>query len=94
MINTKSGLPIVSADTINTISDTLNHNFKTNHEFILNYGDKYLKKVNPMVHHFITKWFADIDDEETWVNAVMGALLLYKLLENQAEVDELEESFG
>jgi hypothetical protein len=91
-MSVKTQLPIVSVDTYNTLMDTLHHRFKTNIDFIQDY-EKHLIKVNPVLHEFITRWVRDANENE-WPNIAFGMMLVYKILENQVEVDDLNNNYG
>jgi hypothetical protein len=83
----KDLLPFVSNEVGFSVAESLEDEYNTK-----TWKKEYLhiKKVNPAVAEFISKWSSLSADRLH--SAIMG-ILVYKLLENQAECDKMEKEF-
>jgi hypothetical protein len=85
-------LPRLSRAVHETFAETIDRNYSSDVEFISR-NLKNIQKKNPNLFHMITNWTSDLKGNR-FVHTIMGMLIIYKLLENQAEVDELEGKRG
>ncbi len=49
-----------------------------------------IKKSNPVIHEFIVKWTKLVKNKNMRLYCAFCGILVYKLLESQAECDEME----
>ena len=54
---------------------------------------KHIKKVNPAVAEFINKWSKEALDKDARLHSAFCGILVYKLLESQAEADYMNQEF-
>lgn len=86
----KQLLPVVNSDVGHAIAGSLGDEFNKETwraEF------KRIQKLNPAIAEFIGKW-SRLAKAGNKLHTVICGIVLYKLLESQAEVDMMEEEFN
>jgi len=85
-----TSLPIVSE---NTVASTIRSSQELCQEpdgFTLGFS-RHVGKVNPQIVLFIKRWIKQLSTANDRARAAIGMLLVYKMLESQAEANELNE---
>lgn len=85
-------LPLVSNETHQSVGHSLVESYGSDKKFMLVFT-KHLKKVNPTVLQFIADWSEKIEGEE-FSRLAIGMMLVYRLLESQAEAEQMDKDFG
>jgi hypothetical protein len=76
--------------------------FALAHDIFNNPNDlRFIKKelaeielVNPAVAEFISSWSKSAEDKDAKIHSAFCGILVYKLLENQAEADDMEKELN
>ena len=83
----KSALPLVSPD----VGSAMSHDMGEEN-WSLKYSE-HIDKTNPAVAHFLSQFVGTIPEEPREF-ALIAGLTTYRLLEAQAEADQLEAAYG
>jgi hypothetical protein len=86
----KNLLPFVTNEVGCSVAQSLSNDDKKNCITQL----KRIKKTNPAIAEFIQKWASYCENKEEKIRTVMCGVLVYRLLESQAEADLMNEQFG
>ena len=81
-------LPLVSKNTVGSTVRSAQELSQENDGFVLEFS-RHVGKINPEIVFFIKKWMKYFSSPTDSVRAAMGMLMIYKLLESQAEANEL-----
>lgn len=92
MEQSKPLLPRVADDTYDSVAQSIFEASDSDGEFVEQYG-KHLLKHNPTVLAFMEFWIRKLKPREL-MHTYIGMLVVYKLLESQAEANQLEEEFN
>lgn len=88
-----SRLPRVSREAYMALKHSLDENQMTDRQFALSFIE-HLSEANPIVADCIYDFANKKMGHTAFVQKVLCMFVLYKLLENQAEAEELNELFG
>lgn len=87
------GIPRVSREAYRALQHSIDESGLTDKQFAMRFI-KHLTKVNPVVADCVYDFAKKKMGHTKFVEKVLCMFILYKLLESQAEVEELEAQFG
>ncbi len=85
-------LPKVEKDIFASVGQSMEEDNDSDAEFIMKYS-KHLEKVNPVILTFISDW-SEKSKGKSFLRLVIGMLTVYRLLESQAEAEQMNRDFG
>lgn len=85
-----TSIPIVSPHTVSSVIRSSQEMSQENDGFVVEFS-RHVGKNNPEIVFFIKKWMKYFSTPNDSIRGAMGMLLIYKLLESQAEANELNE---
>lgn len=88
----ESLLPKVSQDTKESVAQTIFDEYETDISFIKEYS-KHLIKQNPELLNFIIEYVKTVKSNTLKKEIFIGFLGLYKMLESQAEANQMAKDY-